>query len=310
MNIICLGELIVDFTSREPGKPLSRVSLFEKHVGGAPANVAIGLHFHNIPVRLWSKVGADSLGKFLVEQLTEMGLNMDGILWDRTHPTKIALVGVDENGERTFEFHNRDSAERYIRPGDLNAAELRTAHIFHFGGVALLGEVTADTVFRLLKQAKDARCLVSFDPNIRLNLCGEPDRLMKKIEQALPLVDILKMSKSEYRMFFPDTPPQQIIAKGISLLIITDGANGSRFVTQTADLDFPAPSTRVVDTTGAGDAFISAILARLFHMGTKDLSRLTRQQIEQMANFATQWAGKIIAHPGAVSGYFINSKNI
>jgi len=310
MKVICLGELIVDFTSKESGKPLSRVSLFEKHIGGAPSNVAIGLHFHKIPVLLWSKVGDDSLGEFLIHRLSEIGLNTDGILKDSEHPTKIALVGVDENGERFFEFHNRDSAERYIRPDELNVDELKTAHILHFGGVALLGDVTAKTTFLLLKQAKEEQCLISFDPNIRLNLCGEPDKLIQKIEHALPFVDILKMSKAEYEMFFPETPPQQIIEKGISLLIITHGSKGSRFITRTADLNFPAHPTMVKDTTGAGDAFMAAVLAQLTSRGIKDLSRLNREQIEQIANFASEWSSRIIAHYGAISGYLNNLRNL
>ena len=306
MQVICLGELIVDFTSSEAGKPLSRVSLFEKHIGGAPANVAIGLHFHEIPVRLWSKVGKDSLGDFLIFRLKAMGLNTEGILTDSQHPTKLALVGVDEKGERTFEFHNKDSAERYIRPDELNLTELKTARILHFGGVALLGEVTAETTFLLLKKAKEARCLISFDPNIRLNLCGEPGKLIDKIEYALSYVDVLKMSATEYEMFFPQTPPQQIVNKGISLLIITNGSQGSRFITPTVDLNFPAHPTPVKDTTGAGDAFMAAVLAKIFTMGIKDLFRLNREQIEQMANFASEWSGRIIAHYGAISGYFSN----
>ncbi len=308
MSIICFGELIIDFTPLESGKSLWEVTRFRKNVGGAPANVAVGLHRHGVPVRLWSKVGNDSFGKFLREQLRHRGLEVSGIAVDETHPTKLAFVGLSESGERTFEFHNRDSAELYIRPEDLELAHFEQVRIFHFGGVALLGEVTVNTLFSLLEQKQPGRQLFSFDPNIRLDLCGDPQRLLQLIRDLVPYLDVLKLSREEFRMMFPNDPPESLLEKGPSLLIITEGAEGARLYTPEIRITVPPPRVRAVDTTGAGDAFTAGILAQLYRFKGTDLTALPEEALRQAGEFASYWAGRIIAHPGAISGYFTPEK--
>ncbi|MEJ2635455.1 MAG: carbohydrate kinase [Calditrichia bacterium] len=307
-KVICLGELIIDFISEEPGKKLPEIEKFRKSIGGAPANVAIGLHYHNVPSILWSKVGEDSFGQFLKDRLQKMGLDSGEILTDATHPTKLAFVAIDESGERTFEFHNRDSAEKYIRLDEINRSQLQTARIFHFGGVALLGDITSETTFSLLAGAKNAGCMVSFDPNIRLDLCGNPDLLMPRIEKALPFVDILKLSQPEFDVIFSDLEPSELLNRGISLLIITRGAQGSRFFTHHSSLQIPAMNVRVADTTGAGDAFSAALLSRLRNISLTDLARIPEKRLLEIGQFAAAWAGRIISMPGAVSAYFAESE--
>ncbi len=309
MSIICFGELIIDFTALESGKALWEVTHFQKNVGGAPANVAIGLHHHGVPVRLWSKVGNDSFGKFLREQLRRQGLAVDGIAVDNEHPTKLALVGLSESGERTFEFHNRSSAELFIRPDDLDVSQFRQARIFHFGGVSLLGEVTVHTLFALLEKKHPGRQLFSFDPNIRLDLCGDPARLLTLIHRLLPYLDILKLGQEEFRMMFPGDTPKSLLRKGPSLLIVTAGAEGASLYTHRHRVLVAPPRVEAVDTTGAGDAFTAGVLAKLYQLGVHKLTDLSAEQLRIAGEFASYWAGRIIAHPGATSGYFAPEKS-
>lgn len=303
--IICFGELIIDFIAAESGKPLAEVRLFRKNPGGAPANVAVGLHFHHIPVRLWSKVGKDSFGQFLKGQIKELGLPVDGIAEDPLHPTKLAFVGISEDGDRYFEFHNRNSAEQYITADDLNVKLLEKASVFHFGGVALLGKVTARTTFQVLPVARKNHCLVSFDPNIRLDLCKNSEQVIDRIRQAIPLVDILKLSGEEYQMVLSGTTPREILSQGVSLLVITEGAQGCRFVTRRLDVRVAAQPVEAVDTTGAGDAFTAALLAFLLKHPDWRLSSLSEKQVREMGKFANRWAGKIVQRQGAISAYLM-----
>ena len=301
--VICFGELIIDFVAGEKGKSLAEVRLFRKNPGGAPANVAVGLHFHHIPVLLWSKVGKDSFGQFLKAQIKEIGLPVDGISEDPLHPTKLALVGIREDGDRYFEFHNLNSAEQYIKPADLDMKQLENASVFHFGGVALLGEVTARTTFQLLPIARKSGCLVSFDPNIRLDLCKNSRQVLARIQQVIRFVDILKMSREEYEMVFSGTAPLEILSQGISLLVITEGAQGCRLVTRKFDVRVASQPVEAIDTTGAGDAFTAAMLAFLLKNPRWCLSSLSERRLREIAEFANRWAGKIVQHQGAISAY-------
>ncbi len=308
-KIICFGELIIDFTSLEPEKPLWQVGSFEKNVGGAPANVAIGLHHHQVPALLWSKVGKDSLGQYLIEKLKAFGLSVEGVSQDDRHSTKLALVGLDNAGDRYFEFHNIDSAERHIGLQDLDLSRLKTARVFHFGGVALFGSRTYNTTMALLRKARENQCLVSFDPNIRINLMKNPAVVLDRFQWVLSFVDILKLSMEDWVQFFSDQSPQDLLKKGISLLILTEGENGARFITKQQEIFIPSETVaNVIDTTGAGDAFTAAFLAKLVSAPEKQsLADLTENQLKAWGAFASKWAAKVVQHSGAVSAYFEES---
>lgn len=304
MSIICFGELIVDFMSMEAGRPLWQVERFQKNVGGAPANVAIGLHHHSIVVDLWSKVGMDSFGKFLIEQLNHIGISTQNIVEDSHHPTKLAFVNVDNFGERHFEFHNLNSAERYMRLEDFDLAQLKEARIFHFGGVALLGETTANTLMQILKMVKKNGTLISFDPNFRIDLLPDPNVILARLDEVLAYINILKLSQEDRAQLFPDSSPSDILRKGISLLIFTEGAGGARFFTKREEVTVPAEKIKVVDTTGAGDAFSAAFLSRLFYDPVDSLKDISPDQLREWGRFSNHWAGRIIQYPGAVNAYF------
>ncbi|MGH1366211.1 MAG: carbohydrate kinase family protein [Calditrichia bacterium] len=303
MRVICFGELIVDFTSDEPGKTLSQVNRFCKHPGGAPANVAIGLQHHGVRPVLWSKVGDDSFGRYLVDKVRQIGLSTDGIRVDPAHPTKIAFVGLNEAGERYFEFHNKDSAERYIRSNDVDMTQLEGAAVLHFGGVALLGETTFRTTLRILREARQQNCLISFDPNIRLDLVGNRGEVQTRLNKVLSYVDILKLSVEDWTAFFSHASPEQLVQKQLSLLIMTEGDAGVRFITPEHRVFVQAENVEVVDTTGAGDAFLAAFLSKLAHEKFETPVRFGTEQLMEWGRFANSWAAKAITEIGAVSVY-------
>lgn len=306
MPVICFGELIIDFTSLEAGKMLWQVAQFQKNVGGAPANVAIGLHYHNVPVELWSRVGNDSFGTFLIDQINRYGISSDNIIQDSGHPTKLAFVGVEKNGERYFEFHNLNSAERYMKIEEFDLGILKDPNlrVFHFGGVALLGEVTSNTLMQILRIVKENNALVSFDPNIRIDLLPDKVAVVKRLKSVLAHIDILKLSEEDWSHFFPDKSPPNFLRENISLLILTAGAKGVRLLTEKEEVFVPAEDVKIVDTTGAGDAFTAAFLSKLIHASVDAPENISPDQLNEWGRFANHWAARIIQFPGAVTGYF------
>jgi fructokinase len=306
MAVVCFGELIIDFTSMEAGKELWQAERFQKNVGGAPANVAIGLHYHGVPVELWSKVGNDSFGKFLIDQIDRFGISTQNIIQDSRHPTKLAFVGVEKDGERYFEFHNLNSAERYMNIEDFDLRMLNDPDfsVFHFGGVALLGDVTSNTLIQILKIVKKNNTLVSFDPNIRVDLLPDKDAVLNRLKNALAYVDILKLSEEDRLHLFSEKSGRDLFCENISLLILTEGVKGVRLLTEKEDVFVTAEDVTVVDTTGAGDAFTAAFLSRLIHASVDVPEDISSNQLNEWGKFANRWAAKIIQFPGAVTGYF------
>lgn len=304
MSVICFGELIIDFTPLETGKKLWQVEQFQKNVGGAPANVAIGLNYHGVPAELWSRVGKDSFGKFLIDRAEHFGVSTENIIQDPEHPTKLAFVGVKNNGDRYFEFHNLNSAERFMEIEDFDLRRLNRIRLFHFGGVALLGEVTFNTLMRMLKIVQEKKALVSFDPNIRIDLLPDRDTVFKRLQKVLEYVDILKMSEDDWSHFFPGKSPQELRQENISLLILTEGARGVRMLTEKEEVFVPAENVKVVTTTGAGDAFNAAFLSKLIDASVESPQNISAKQLKEWGKFGNYWAGRIIQYPGAVAGYF------
>ncbi len=305
MRVICFGDLVVDLISQEPGTPLWAVETFRKYPGGSPANVAIGLHAHGVPVALWSKVGADAGGRYLRHRLAALGLPTEGILVDPAHPTKLALIGLDDAGDRTWEMQNADSAYENIHLDDFDAGALATARVLHLGGAALLAGPTSATALRLAEAARAVGCLVSFDPNLIVGAAPGRAGILQRLEALLPCVDLLKMSADDWADLLGEATPGDLLGRGVSLVIRTGGARGAHFYTPRHTVFVPSVPVEVVDATGAGDAFTAAVLARLSALAPPvSLAEVPPEALKAWGCFATEWACAMLRHPGAVGGYF------
>jgi len=309
--IICLGDLVVDLISQEPGRPLWAVSTFEKHLGGSPANVAIGLHSMGIPVALWSKVGDDANGRYLRHRLRALGLSTDGIVVDPVHLTKVALIGLDEHGDRTWEMLNPDSAYENIGLEDVNPAVLKTARVLHLGGAALVGARTAETVLHLVRMAKTNGCLVSFDPNLIVGNAPERANILRRLDALLPWVDVLKMSIDDWRDLLGETSPESVLARRVSLVIRTEGGAGSHCYRHHECIFVETEPVDVVDATGAGDAFTASILANVARMPRGFVpADLSPHILRKWGRNATECARDMLRSNGAVAGYDVGNKRV
>ncbi len=303
-SVVCMGDLVVDLISREPGTPLWAVSTFEKHPGGSPANVAIGLHALGTPAVLWSKVGADALGRYLCHSLRKRGLSTDGIVVDPIHPTKVALIGIDDSGDRTWEMLNPNSAYENIALNDVDRDLLKTARILHLGGAAIAGARTAETTLLLVREARRHGCLVSFDPNLIVGNAPERAAILRRFDALLPWVDLLKMSTDDWADLLGDTPCEDVIGRGVSLVIRTDGAAGSHLVTSKTTVAIESKPVAVVDATGAGDAFTASVLTDIVHAGPDTvLMNLPPDVLREWGLRATSLARVMLRRHGAVAGY-------
>ncbi|MBD3305665.1 hypothetical protein GF339_04740 [candidate division KSB3 bacterium] len=265
VDIVCLGELLIDFVSQESGVSLIEAPSFQKAAGGAPANVAVGLARLGHQVGFVGKVGQESFGEFLVGVLRDNKVDVSGISFDDYARTMLAFVSLTEEGERDFMFYRHPSADMRLIPEEIPEDLISQAAIFHYGSISLISEPCRSATFHALEIAKQHNLLISYDPNLRLGLWESVEQARKEMLDGMRYATIVKINEEELE-FLTGTQDfeeggKQILDHGPSLLILTLGKQGCYFYSPSAQGSVPGYSIRAVDTTGAGDGFVAGLLS-------------------------------------------------
>ena len=293
--IVSLGEVLIDMIALED-KPLAMVERFERHPGGAPANVAVGLSRLNVKSALVSKVGNDPFGDFLIDSLEREGVK---VLISRDYERHTGVVFVQLIGAKP-EFILYDGVAYFnLREEEIPLELLMKSEAVHFGTVMFAREPSRSAVFRTLKKLK-GRTALSYDINIRLDLWkGREEEMLKDIKKALELADIVKLGWEEYRYLAENgINVEEFNAK---LVAITLGSRGSLLISGKESVEVPAIRVTAVDTTGAGDAFMAGLLAGLHYSGTLNTRNFDSELLEKIGRFANLVAGKSVTKRGAWS---------
>lgn len=250
-HVLVIGESLVDVFATATGATMEAP-------GGSPLNVAVTVGRLGTPVSILTAVGPDDRGASLQRHLTESRVNvLSGPVLPHTSAA-IATVGVD--GAATYEF---DISWPAVDPPDLG-----DVGILHTGSIAFFCSPGAASVAQQLRRARDSGVLTTLDPNVRPALVGERDAAARHLEETLPWVDVLKLSDEDASWLYPGTAHDAVVARllelGPRLVALTKGSAGSSLLTRTTRVDVPAPTTAVVDTVGAGDAWMGALIHGLF----------------------------------------------
>ena len=242
--ILCAGEILVDRVQTPEGET--------DHIGGAPFNVAVYAARQGADVRFFGNVGSDSEGAFLKEQATTFGLDLR-LTETADCSTTVALVTVDKTGERFFRFL-RDNAADY----QLDAAQMdwRGVTTFHFGTLMLNTAKGRAFCESAMREAKRRNIRISTDANFRDDLFSAAEERNRTMLPFFLAADVLKLSIEELRSLANESDTALAVA-------ITKGAEGSEaFLGGKRMASVPSsPMEKIVDTTGAGDAFFGAALA-------------------------------------------------
>jgi fructokinase len=300
-TITCLGELLIDFVPLTNGLSLSEVPEFRRVAGGAPANVAAAVARLGGKSRFIGKVGNDAFGDHLESVLEQCGVETMLYRTDEAKTT-LAFVSLREDGEREFSFYRNPGADMLLCKEEISEQSLEDSVIFHFGSVSLIAEPSRSATVHAVQLARRQGLLVSYDPNVRLSLWSSSEAAKQAIVETLPLADIVKVNEEEaiFLTGLTDEPQaaSELLAYGIQALIITKGDRGCSLWTRDRVVHNPAFQVRAVDTTGAGDAFVGAMLFQLAQSISiaSDLpGHLADQaQMEQLLRFANA-AGSIVA---------------
>jgi fructokinase len=212
-------------------------------------------------------VGSDDFGRFVRARLIAEGVDVRGVGEHQSARTGITFVAVREGGERSFLFFRHPSADQMICERDVDPALIAEARCFHFGSSTLSREPARAATRRALAVARAAGVLISVDPNWRRHLWDEPGEATGLVEEVLEGADVVKLSDDELEPLTGSSDPRRAAAAlhriGCQLVVVTLGARGCYFSTDGRDGEVPAEAVEVVDTTGAGDAFVAGLLASL-----------------------------------------------
>ena len=299
MRITSIGEILVDMTQTHVDA--NGIPHFAANPGGAPANVAVAAAKLGIEAAFIGCVGDDAYGRLLRDTLVRYGVSTEGLQVTKKANTTLAIVTVDEKGERSFSFYRKPGADTAINADKAIRAAAGTG-ILHFGSVSLTDPVCRDAVVTIVQAAKNAGALITYDPNYRAVLWEHEDAAVLQMRAVLPLCDIVKISDEETMLLCgvhePEAALEKLMEIGVRLAVVTLGAKGAmwRFGDLTGRV--PGCPVKVADTNGAGDTFFGAFLSRIAARG--GLDGLTGEQLNAFVRFANKAASITTSRPGTI----------
>lgn len=291
---VMIGESLVDIVTDAAGAQ-------EVHPGGSPMNVAVGLARLEIATTLVTHLGHDAYGDLVRTHLAESGVSVSPVS-PGTAGTSTAHAVLDADGAATYTF-DITWAPQHL---DLGRPEL-----IHTGSLATCLDPGADVVEGSLRHAP-AGTLVSFDPNVRPSMAASREELRERVERIAALAHVVKMSDEDAAWLHPEEPLEDIVDRYRrqvrAVFVLTRGASGCTLGTQDWVTHLPAATTDVIDTIGAGDAFMSGLLYALLSSGlseallrgeTAQEDGAGRQALEECARIALRSAALTVARAGA-----------
>lgn len=236
-----------------------------KCAGGAPANVAVGVSRLGVEAGFIGRVGNDPLGKFMRDVLNAEKVSTEQMILDPNHRTSTVIVGLDD-GERSFTFMVNPSADQFLEVADLPT--FHKGDFLHCCSIALINNPSRATTIEAIRRVKEVGGYFSFDPNLRESLWTSFDEMKAVVNSVVAMADILKFSEEELTLLTGTTTleeaTQAITAQyPEKLIIITLGKDGAIYHLNGNSQVVAGKALKPVDTTGAGDAFVSGLLAGL-----------------------------------------------
>ncbi len=299
MEILLAGEALIDF------KPLGQApeAGFRPHAGGSPLNVAVGLSRLGRAAGFLGCLSRDPFGELLEAHARRNGVDARFVR-RRDAPSTLAFVYPEEGGER-YSFYGAGAADTQLAVDELPASLPEELAALHLGSIAMARQPIGEALAALMAREHSSR-LVSFDPNVRPDVVPDLETYRGQLEGWLAHVDLVKASRVDLSLLYPDEPLDRVAARWLGLgpthVAVTRGGEGALGFTREASVEVPGRPVEVVDTVGAGDAFTSGLLAWLLERGLAERVRhasLPERQWKAALAFATEVAALTCARAGA-----------
>lgn len=258
MDVISLGEALIDFISTRSGVSLEDAPGFEKCPGGAPANYAVACSRLGLRTGFIGRVGDDAFGRFLVSTLKANGVDASQIRYSEQR-TALAFVSIAEGGERQFMFYRRPCADVMLEEADLDPGYICRARVLHFGTVSLSESPSREATLKAVEYAKEGGVKVSFDPNIRFHLWAKSrEQIREEVIGVARKCDVFLPSEEEAQFLSGgdiEEAASEFLSWGPRVVAIKLGEKGCIAADRDHLVRVPGIRTQAVDTTGAGDGF-------------------------------------------------------
>ena len=313
-KILCIGEALIDMICTDKGKSLSDGNNFLKKAGGAPTNVAAAIAALGGNVELLAKVGSDPFGRHLIDVMQEFKVSTKWVLRDPEYFTTFAFVSLMENGERDFYFNR--GADSQLSVKDIAHVDLAEFSIVHFGSATgfLPGPLQA-AYQGLLQQCLQHEVFISFDPNYRHLLFH--DNTQTFIDQSwnfLKSCHFFKVSDEESMLITGkatlNDAAEALLQKTSAVFAITLGKEGTMLGINGQTIIVPSIPVKPVDTTGAGDAFVGAVLYQLRAFSLKQIQELEVESWKDILLNANKAGARTCEYMGAMEAFKHHSSSI
>ncbi|MFF7951958.1 carbohydrate kinase family protein [Streptomyces griseorubiginosus] len=263
--VTVIGEALIDLVQLDaPGD-------YRARPGGSPFNVAIGLARLGHRTALMARLADNTFGRLLRTHAAAEGVDL-AYAPRATEPTTLAVVSMDPQGRASYDFYLDRTADWQWTEAETDLAPRDTA-VLHFGSVASWTPPAEEHVHSVARRLRaTGTTLISYDPNVRPALLGDPERGRQAVERGVAAAHLVKASREDVEWLYPDTPIGEIAARwlelGTLLVVVTDGPDGALVFRAGAEsLSRPGRRVAVVDTVGAGDAFTAGLLGSLIRHG-------------------------------------------
>lgn len=250
------------------------------------------------------KVGKDMFGRQLKTAVEAVGIDTRNLMEDEEVHTTLAFVHTFPDGDRDFSFYRNPGADMMLTKEEIQEDLIRNSKAFHFGTLSSTHEGVREATRYAIDVAKEAGCLVSFDPNLRPPLWKTLEDARKEIEYGLSKTDILKISDNEVEFLCGtsdyDEGAKMLIEKyNIPFVCVTLGKDGSRAYYKGMRVEVPGfVQKNTIETTGAGDTFCGCMLHYIIQHGLEDL---TEENLRELLTFANAAASVITTRKGALA---------
>ncbi|VDR30819.1 5-dehydro-2-deoxygluconokinase [Arthrobacter agilis] len=291
-----IGETLID-------EVVSDTASMRAHVGGSPMNVAVGLARLGHPAQFVGRYGEDEYGRLIQRHLRDNSVLFPVAADDS--PTSVATARLDPAGGAAYDFRLV-----WELPG-LRAQKdtlLDGSTLLHTGSIATMLAPGADDVLSLVTAAHPL-VTVTYDPNCRPTIIRDARYAREQAEKFVVLADVIKASDEDLAWLYPDRSPEASarawLEAGAAVVVVTRGSKGPWGVCRAGEVSVPAPSTSVVDTVGAGDSFMAALVGSLVDLELDgahrraELRRINLGQLTDMLQYSARAAAMTVSRAGA-----------
>jgi fructokinase len=305
-RVLCLGEVLSDYLADQPGVKREQVQSWTAFPGGAPANVACGLVKLGTTAAFIGGMGTDQLGNDLLELLKNIGVNVAGVALIENFPTRQVYVERDGEGNPIFAGFSADQpdhfADAHLSADILLESLFVDADYLVLGTLELAYPATRQAIAQALEWADKYYVKILVDVNWRPAFWRDPGEAKALILDLLKDVDFVKLSQDEALWLFNTNDPSQINYQldSVEGVLITNGAAGCHYCLNDQPGQVNSFAVPVVDTTGAGDAFVAGFIHQLCSRGLASLAY--PQIVEQIMTYACAVGALTTQHLGAIAG--------